>query len=803
MSSPEDIEKIKAAFAQADRGGGGKITRDALKQVFRALEPSDWSDEDLQDLFDLFDKDKDGYLRYDWFVNSIMQDDGTDGDADSDGDDGDADRMGGEVDLGDVELDLGERLLLPDFIKLAKLLGEDEDDATHIYERNKSALVAQGDGCEDGVPVGEFLDEFQIEMEDLDELKNLHAQMEKVRAGVEEETGSAAVDTGLDKILFCLTDQARPLTDAWKLVQEGNVPLTRAARTAMEKMKDAELMSQLKTYDANPSMLPANAGQSGDKELCIAKVDAIIKQCKASGTKFTDPEWDVTKDPKAVLYVDKQKPGYDCTVGKPAGYKRLPEIVAAQCNGAFPDLYRAGIKAGDIVQGQIGTCFLLGAIGAVVSNNPNIVKKIFIHHDMEVGVYGIRMNLDGEFYHVIIDDYFPVDQYGRLLYASSKDKEEVWIALLEKAFCKLHTCYEMCDGGRPSEAIASFFGGASGKFVITKKHHADPKQYFQVLSHARARGWLLTTCFRPPKAGALKAGKCGEAVLPTGLVGGHVYSILRVVEAGGNLLVKCRNPWGSGEWTGKWSDKNEQGEWTPEMVQATGKSFADDGTFWMSIEDFVQTSTGVEYARVFGPAWKKISHYRRFDAAGDLKATAQWAYAAADANELGFAAGEQIEVEAINKGWWLGKTAKSTKPGYFPGNYVKLNDRPCALFELTVAPNAGSTMTVTVILLQPCTYRRRRFYKRKEDGMNYKDTSYPSVSLIALDPKGGLLFKREGKRRSFHGDINISAPGKYKIYAFSVDGTGEDFTVRAYLKDGTATMTEGEAKISEIAHLIT
>ena len=23
-----------------------------------------------------------------------------------------------------------------------------------------------------------------------------------------------------------------------------------------------------------------------------------------------------------------------------------------------------------------------------------------------------------------------------------------------QAYCKLHTCYEMCDGGRPSEAFA-------------------------------------------------------------------------------------------------------------------------------------------------------------------------------------------------------------------------------------------------------------------------------------------------------------------------------------------------------------
>ena len=42
------------------------------------------------------------------------------------------------------------------------------------------------------------------------------------------------------------------------------------------------------------------------------------------------------------------------------------------------------------------------------------------------------------------------------------------------------------------------------------------------------------------------------------------------IEAHGNQLVQCRNPWGNGEWTGKWSDKGEFGEWTDEMKKATG-----------------------------------------------------------------------------------------------------------------------------------------------------------------------------------------------------------------------------------------
>ena len=35
-------------------------------------------------------------------------------------------------------------------------------------------------------------------------------------------------------------------------------------------------------------------------------------------------------------------------------------------------------------------------------------------------------------------------------------------------------------------------------------------------------------------------------------------------------LIQFRNPWGCHEWTGRFSDKNKFGEWTPAMKKACG-----------------------------------------------------------------------------------------------------------------------------------------------------------------------------------------------------------------------------------------
>lgn len=46
-----------------------------------------------------------------------------------------------------------------------------------------------------------------------------------------------------------------------------------------------------------------------------------------------------------------------------------------------------------------------------------------------------------------------------------------------------------------------------------------------------------------------------------GIVFGHAYSILNVLEIDGNKLIQLRNPWGDEtEWKGAWSDTSK--DWT-------------------------------------------------------------------------------------------------------------------------------------------------------------------------------------------------------------------------------------------------
>ncbi|KAL7880267.1 hypothetical protein SRHO_G00025210 [Serrasalmus rhombeus] len=241
-----------------------------------------------------------------------------------------------------------------------------------------------------------------------------------------------------------------------------------------------------------------------------------------------------------------------------------------------PRLFVDGISTRDLHQGSLGNCWMVAATSCLATE-PSLWKKVIPDHmeqewnpkrpDLYAGIFHFRFWRLGQWTDVVVDDRLPVSEDGTLLFCRSATPREFWSALLEKAYAKLNGCYEALEGGNTAEALVDFTGGVSEPLSLNLEaltQNADQrKALFQTLARAHNRKALITCSIRPAD------GEHVESVLDCGLVKGHAYGItaVRKVRLGESLLGICgspriymvcmRNPWGTADWTGAWSQGME------------------------------------------------------------------------------------------------------------------------------------------------------------------------------------------------------------------------------------------------------
>ena len=76
-----------------------------------------------------------------------------------------------------------------------------------------------------------------------------------------------------------------------------------------------------------------------------------------------------------------------------------------------------GPASHEVVQGAIGDCYLLAALGALADLNKTYIQNMFI--DNGDGTYTVRYFLDGVASYVTVDRFLPVNAAGRLVFSGS------------------------------------------------------------------------------------------------------------------------------------------------------------------------------------------------------------------------------------------------------------------------------------------------------------------------------------------------------------------------------------------------
>ncbi|KAF7970854.1 hypothetical protein HWV62_22746 [Athelia sp. TMB] len=355
---------------------------------------------------------------------------------------------------------------------------------------------------------------------------------------------------------------------------------------------------------------------------CRSKVKGMADDCRRRNFRFRDISWDLEKDRGYCLHQPdtclEDEPKF-----KPAAVKRVSQIFDK------PVFFEGGHANADVIQGSVDDCGFLSAIAAV-STRDGLIEKLCVARDEQVGIYGFIFCIDGIWRDVIVDDQLFVkaprwesldakaqklyhgdrdayEKVGRkgssiLYFAKSRNENETWVPLMEKAFAKLHGDYQALEGESTNEAIEDLTGGISDSIYINDIMDTD---LFWTKYLVRANQDMLFSCFiDQPKSSPT------NSMYVKGLVMDHGYAVLKALEFRGKRFVKLRNPWGKSEWKGRWSDGSEEwnGEWL-EALKALDHSFGDDGVFIMEYCDFLEHWEAVERTQLFDETWVHSSHW--------------------------------------------------------------------------------------------------------------------------------------------------------------------------------------------------
>ncbi|OCT77519.1 calpain-13 [Xenopus laevis] len=275
-----------------------------------------------------------------------------------------------------------------------------------------------------------------------------------------------------------------------------------------------------------------------------------------------------------------------------------------------------GASIFDIVQGQVGDCWVLAAVGALTLHQKfldNVIPKDQEFNYKYAGVFHFRFWQFGEWVDVVIDDRLPMLN-GKYLSVQPRSDNEFWPSLLEKAYAKLRGSYQNLHWGYLSEALVDFSGGVQVEFDLMK----PPQDLRDIVIEAAKTGSLLG-CTTPGNK------QSGNPELQNGLVQGHSYTVTDAKQVeyknGTEDLIRVWNPWGKGEWNGRWSDNAPQWDRVRSDIRHKLNVQKNDGEFWMSCQDFLQNFSIASicnhvpaYFDFDNPkrAWQTLTHFGRW-----------------------------------------------------------------------------------------------------------------------------------------------------------------------------------------------
>jgi len=301
------------------------------------------------------------------------------------------------------------------------------------------------------------------------------------------------------------------------------------------------------------------------KSLLTNKGDKFDADAKAALAAFLGVSTNPTTPTKPTGPVAPPPPPAQPAVADPVILKKHEgQLTYNKVDGG--QLFKDGVSYDDVVQGSIADCYFVGSLSAIAQSNPKAIEDCI--KDNGDGTYTCRffkVGWDGraKAETVRIDGDVPTMAAGEACkYGKARDKQELWVSLIEKGYAAWKGGYEAIGNGGSSTDVLEAVTGKKSSYYSTDTA-GESRMYDLIKKNTEAK--------IPVTAGT--RGKEQEAIYAgTNLYAWHNYTVLGASEEGGKKFIQLRNPWGRVE---------------------PGSDGKDDGIFKVPVADFIKFYSGL------------------------------------------------------------------------------------------------------------------------------------------------------------------------------------------------------------------
>ncbi|GAB6033052.1 hypothetical protein CHUAL_012668 [Chamberlinius hualienensis] len=320
----------------------------------------------------------------------------------------------------------------------------------------------------------------------------------------------------------------------------------------------------------------------------MSEFEKVKRSCLKQGQLYEDPEFPANQS--SVFY--HQTPPFQFTWIRPKDVIPNPVFVTD------------GPSQFDIVPGKLGDRWFVSCLGCLYLTRGLFYRVVPADQSFDdenyAGIFRFRIWWCGEWLEVTVDDRLPTVN-NRLVFVQAQHSNQMWPALLEKAYAKLHGSYEALKYGCSLDGLADLTGGITESINVRQ----DPNSCCRMLGKVLEMTSVVTCVVLQTQT------RNQPEKLSNGILIGTNYRILSLdkVEtfSGEQIhLIHLKNHMTiASEYVGPWArDSIEWDEVPNEEKERLNIKYASEGEIWMAYQDFVKTFTHLEIAHLDGETSK-------------------------------------------------------------------------------------------------------------------------------------------------------------------------------------------------------